>query len=151
MYLRGHGRRTLRLRRPSLKMRSYVTAPSGSVLFVRLLPQYLRVPVLDGLRQMGGGDTLRPVQIGDGPGHPQDAVVAPGGESHAVEGGLQDTLPGVVQAAELPYPGGGHVGVAADLRPGEALRLQGPGGVDPGLDGGGGLRLLPAAHGLELH
>ena len=38
---------------------------------------------------------------------------------------FQNPLPGAVQAAELPHPGGGHVGVAADLCSGEALPLPG--------------------------
>ncbi len=70
-----------------------------TVYMARLSPQEIRIPVLDGLGQVGGGDRLLPLQIRDGPGHPQNAVVAPGGEAHALESGLQNPLPDEAEAA----------------------------------------------------
>lgn len=52
----------------------------------RLAAQILRRAVLQGLGQVLGLDVQGAVQVGDGPGHPADAVIAAGGESHPGEG-----------------------------------------------------------------
>ena len=109
--------------------------------------QILRRPVLEGLGQVLGLDVLRAVQIGDGPGHPADAVVAAGGEAHAGEGPLEDGLAVLVQGAAALQALGLNLGVAPAALP---LSLDGPGLVHPLLDGGGGLGGLPAGELLKL-
>lgn len=52
------------------------------------------------------------------------SVMRPGGEAHPLEGGLHQRIAGVVQAAELPDHGGGHVGVAGDAGAGKAGGLD---------------------------
>lgn len=49
-------------------------------------------PVLDGLRDMFYGDVLRSLQVGDGTGRLQDAVVGTGAESLLLHGALQQPL-----------------------------------------------------------
>ena len=48
----------------------------GRLVFLSL--ENVRVPELDGLGKVFRADGLRPVQVRDGPGHPQDAVVGTG-------------------------------------------------------------------------
>lgn len=48
---------------------------------------------MQSLGQMVGLYGLAVCQVCDGAGHPQDLVVAPGGEAQAVVGGLQQALP----------------------------------------------------------
>ena len=99
---------------------------------------------------MGGGDVPAAVQIGDSAGHPEDTVIAPGGEAHAVEGPLHQPLAGVIQGAEPVQALPGKLGVAeytGFLLPGG---LEGPGPVHPLLHLGGGFRLLPLGQLVEL-
>ena len=49
---------------------------------------------------MGELDGGAAVQVSDGPGHPQDAVIAAGGEPHPVKGPLHQPLALRVQGAE---------------------------------------------------
>ena len=76
------------------------------------MPQIFGRPVLQSLGQVGGPDIPAAVQIGDGAGHPEDTVVAPGGEAHAVESPLHQPLAGLVQNAEPVQALPGELGVA---------------------------------------
>ena len=123
---------------------SYYNPPGG-------LFQQGAAAILDGLGQVGGLDIRAGVQVGDGPGHAENAVVAAAGEAQPVKGPLHEPLSRRVQQAVLPDHGRGHIGIAADAGAGKALLLKLPGGVDPGADLSRGLRLFLAAHGLVLH
>ena len=93
---------------------------------------------------MGGLDLVAGGQIGDGAGHAENAVVAPGGEAHGLEGGLEQRGALVGQAAILPQLGRTHGRVGGDAGGPIPLALAGPGGDDPLPDGRGGLgRTLP--------
>ena len=50
---------------------------------------------------MGRLNGVAAVQIGDGAGYPENAVIAAGGESHAVKGALHEFLTSFVQRAVL--------------------------------------------------
>ena len=79
---------------------------------------------------MAGADLLRAVEVGDGAGHAQDAVVAAGGEAHAVEGAAHQRLSFPAQAAEAAQLLAVHAGVGHGAVVPEALSLDGAGGVD---------------------
>ena len=96
-------------------------------------------------------DALCAVQISDGAGHAENAVVAAAGEAQPLERALHDLLPCRVQLAISADHGGGHIGVAGDGGALEAALLHLAGGVDTLPHRRRGLRLLLAAHGLELH
>ena len=74
-------------------------------------------------------------QVGDGAGHPQQAVVAAGRQGQTVVGQPQHLLGAGRQPADLPHLPGCQLGVAVD-----ALIAQF--GKPPGLDGPGGQDLL---------
>ena len=74
------------------------------------------------------------VQIGDGAGHPADAVIAAGGQPHAGEGAFHHGLTGIVQGAAGFQTLRAELGVA-----GTAPVLHIPGGIHPGFDLSGGL------------
>ena len=106
---------------------------------------------LGSLRPMGGGGMLRPLQVRDGPGHPEDPVVAAGGEAHALEGPPQELFPRLVQGAVSAHQGRGKLGVAERAVLSIAPALPPPGLVHPLLHRRGGLRALPAAQGVKVH
>jgi hypothetical protein len=56
---------------------------------------------------MLGGDRLGGIEIGDGAGDFEDAVVRAGAQSHAADGHLKRALAGVIQGTELPAPPNG--------------------------------------------
>ncbi len=60
-------------------------------------------------------DLCAAVEVGDGAGDLQDAVVGAGGEAQTVHGVLQDLLPGWRDGAILPYHSTRHLGVAEDV------------------------------------
>ena len=68
----------------------------------KLRSEVLRRTVLQGLGEVLGRDIRRAVQVGDGAGHPQDAVVSPGGEAQPVVGPPDQLLAGLVQLAVVP-------------------------------------------------
>ena len=80
-------------------------------------------------------DALAALQVGDGAGHTQYAVVAAGRQAQALKGTLHELFAGGVQRTVLADHGGGHVSVAGHLRPRKALFLHLAGGVDPFPDG----------------
>ena len=96
-------------------------------------------------------DMLRTVQIRNGPGHPQYPVVAPGGETHPLKGGLHQRVAPGIQLAEPAHHRGRHLGVAGDTGALKPLGLNGAGGVHPFLDLSGGFRLRLSPHGLVFH
>ena len=55
--------------------------------------------VLDGLADVLGLDGVVPGEIGDGPGHLEDAVVGAGGEVEFAGGELEEFRAGAVQVA----------------------------------------------------
>lgn len=102
---------------------------------------------MQGLGQVVGLDGLAAVQVGNGAGHPADAVVAPGGEPHAVKGPLHNALAGLVQLAEFLQ---GAL-VQGPVAPGAAPSvLDAAGLVHPLLDFGGGFPLVPAGELVKL-
>ena len=109
-------------------------------------PQIGRGTVLQGLGQVLGLDFFAFIQVGNGAGHPADAVIAAGGEAHALKGAPHDLLAGVVQSTALLQLGLGQVGVA-----GAAAVLDGAGLVHPRLDGGGGFSRSAAGELVKLH
>ena len=108
------------------------------------------VAVLDGLGEVSGGDVFLAVQVCDGACDAKYAVMAAGSEAHAFKGGTEDFFTGGVQFAEAANHSGQHVGVTAGLGAGEAVGLDGAGGVHAGFDSGGRLWGFTAAHGLEF-
>ena len=119
----------------------------------RLAAQILRRAVLQGLGQVLGLDVRGAVQVGDGPGHPADAVIAAGGEPHPGKGPPHDLLAGVVQGAEPLQGGRVHLGAAPAALP---AVLDRPGPIHPLLHRGGGLSRLPLGQllkvqGVHLH
>ena len=88
------------------------------------------------------------VQVSDGPGHPQDAVIAAGGEPHPVKGPLHQPLALRVQGAEPVQLLLAHPGVAGGVPIAPTLDVPGP--VHPALDDGGGLRRGAAGQLTEL-
>lgn len=99
---------------------------------------------------MVGLEGLAAVQVGDGPGHPEDAVIAPGGEAHVLVGPLHKGLALPVQGAVLPQLGLAHGGVAQGPLRAVALGLDGPGLGHPGSDGGRGLPGAAVGQSLKL-
>lgn len=61
-------------------------------------------------------DTLAAIQVGNGPCHPQNTVIAPGGKAHPLEGPLHQPLAVLVQSAEAPQLLLPQLGVAGDAR-----------------------------------
>lgn len=88
--------------------------------------------IVDGLEEVGGGDTVRLGEVGDRAGDAEDAVVGPGGEAQFFHRLLEEValrpLEGAV-FAELPPA---EQRIAATGPPAEPLSLSGPGGFDPG-------------------
>ena len=80
---------------------------------------------------MGDLDVDLTLQVGDGPGHPQDAVIAPGGKAHAVKGPLHEGCAGLVQSAVVLERPWSHVGIAVGAVGTKAGGLDGPGGIHP--------------------
>ena len=105
---------------------------------------------MDGLGQMVGQDGGRPVQIGDGAGHPQNAVIAAGGESHVLVGPFHKGLSLWVQGAPAAQGLLAHGGVAGGAIGAEAGALPGAGLGDPGADGGGGFPGAAVGKGFKL-
>ena len=100
---------------------------------------------------MGGGDGLAALKVGDGAGHPQNAVVAAAGETEAVKGVLHQLFAGCIQRAVLSDHRRCHIGIAADRRAFKAALLNLAGGIDSCADGGGGFRRFAAAHRFIVH
>ena len=99
---------------------------------------------------MLGAEGHAALQVGDGPGHPEDAVIAPGGEAHVLVSPLHKGLALPVQGAVLPQLGLAHGGVAQGPLRAVALGLDGPGLGHPGPDGGRGLPGAAVGQSLKL-
>lgn len=80
-------------------------------------------------------DRFRPLQVGYGAGHLEDAGVGAGREAELFRHHLQQPVPAGVRLAELPDLAGPHVGVAVHLGPLEALELDFPRLFDPSGNG----------------
>lgn len=107
--------------------------------------------VLNGLGDVLRADAGLAVEVGDGAGELDDAVVGAGGEAEALHGHFEQFGAGVVEDAEFLEEGRGHLGVAVDAGVGgEPLVLDGPGGDDAGLDGGAGLAVGGGGEFVEL-
>ena len=83
-------------------------------------PFFLESPVkrtiVDRFKNMVGGDLLRSVQIGDGAGHPQNAVVGPRTQTELVDRMTQMRFRLRLDGAEAGKIRRFHPGVAADSR-----------------------------------
>ena len=112
----------------------------------------VQTPVLDGLADVFRPDSLRALQVGDGAGDLQDAVVRPGAEAQLVDGGLQQLPARVVHLAKLPDILALHVSIGEHLPVlAEPRQLLFPGGLHPFPDPDGGLPLPVAGQFGELH
>ncbi len=74
-------------------------------------------------------EMLGAVQVGDGAGHAEDAVVGAGGEAEAFHGGVEKFLAGFVEDAELAELPAGHAAIEAGAVGAEAVALAGAGGL----------------------
>ena len=100
--------------------------------------------VLDGFGEVLGGDGGGFIEVGDGAGNFEDAVVGAGGEAHASDGHFEGALAGIVESADFADIAGGHAGVVES-----AGALYGAGLLDAGADFGGRLGGGIAAQFLE--
>ena len=100
----------------------------------------VEVAVGDGFHDVVVEDVGAGLEVGDGAGDFEDAVVGPGTHVHAFHGVAQLLQAGGVGLGVLVEQGRGHLGVAVDA--GfvlEATLLQHPGGDDALADGSRGL------------
>jgi hypothetical protein len=67
--------------------------------------------VLDGFGEVLGSDGGGLIEVGDGAGDFEDAVVGAGGEAHAADGHFEGALAGIVESADFADVAGGHAGV----------------------------------------
>ncbi len=74
----------------------------------------VEAPVLDSFCQMFGRDGLALVQISDGAGHFQDAVVGACRQAQPLHGVPEQFLTGFSHPADLPGEFGGHMGIAVN-------------------------------------
>ena len=100
-------------------------------------------PVLDRLGDVVGADAVNALQVRDGAGNAEDAVIAAGRELHGVESGAQERVSLFIRGSEGAKLPALHAGVAHGAV-GEALPLFFPRGVDPLADGGRSLRRCAA-------
>ena len=92
-------------------------------------------------------------QVGDGAGHPQQAVVAAGRQGQTVVGQPQHLLGAGRQPADLPHLPGRQLGVAVDAliaQFGKPPGLDGPGGQDLLAQLGAGHRSMRSSSGPEM-
>ena len=64
------------------------------------------------------------LQVGDGAGNFQDAVVGAGGKAELVNGGFEQVVRGVVDAAVFSYVAAAHLGIAVYFRAFEPVGLH---------------------------
>ena len=108
-----------------------------------LRPQIaIQRPVLNGLVEVGGFDGIGSLQVGDGAGDLQDAVVGAGAKSEFLHRHFQHVLAILVQGAVGADQTRVHPGVAGDLAAGEPLLLDCAGVFDPAADDLGGFPRL---------
>src|ERR1035438_7382189 len=67
--------------------------------------------VLDSFGEVLGGDGGGFVEIGDGAGDFEDAVMGAGGEAHTADGHFEGALAGIVESADFADIAGWHAGV----------------------------------------
>src|SRR5438128_816160 len=78
------------------------------------LPQLpIQAPISNRLRHMPLLQVLRTVQVGDGAGHAQDAVVGAGAKAQAFHGSAEEGLARLIQDAELAELAAAHAAVEA--------------------------------------
>ena len=111
----------------------------------------VQTPVLYRLGDVILPDAVASRQVGDGPGHFEDAGVGAGGEAEPVGGEFQHPVAGGVRLAELPDEAGGHVGVAVDFRPPEPFPLDLPRLFHPFPDRRGAFPLAPVGQFAVFH
>ena len=96
--------------------------------------------VRDGFADVAGEDVGAGMEVGDGAGYAEDAVVGAGRHVVAVHGGAEKAHGIVIEGTVLAQHLTGHLGVAVDAGDVfEAFGLDGAGGDDTLADGGGGL------------
>ena len=59
----------------------------------------IQTAILDGFGEVLGGDGGGMIEVGDGAGDLEDAVVGAGGEAHAADGHFEGAFAGVVESA----------------------------------------------------
>ena len=112
----------------------------------------VEVAVADGFGQVGRPDVGAAVEVGNGAGHAEDAVVGAGREVEALHGRVQALLAGVVHDGMFADEGARHLCVAVDARVGSvALGLNLPCPYHPFADGSARLFGLVVGHFLERY
>lgn len=92
----------------------------------------IEAAVLDGLGDVVGLDSVGGFEVGDGAADFEQAVESTGGEAEALEGGIQETLGGAVEAAVVAELQGAHIGVdPRTMKLGKARFLMFAGGEHP--------------------
>ena len=103
----------------------------------------IQIPEIDGLAEVADFDVRAAVEVGDGAGHLQDAVVGAGGESETVHRLLQKLLPRLVDAAIFAHHPAAHLRIGEQPRVSrEPLLLDLPRRHDPLADLSTSLRRL---------
>lgn len=97
----------------------------------------VQAAVLYGLRHMGAAYLFLSVQVGNGAGDFENAVIGAGGKAHGVKGAAQQGGGGLRHGAKTADQGSGKGGIAVDAEAVVALLLELSGPVHPGADGGG--------------
>ena len=110
---------------------------SRGIFFIseRQIDLFLRT-VLQSLEQRILVEEALAGEVGNGAGHPEDAVVGAGREAQRLVGGPQELFSGGGHPADAPYLPGGELGVAAHI-------LVAGSRVPLGLDGPGSKDLFP--------
>ena len=103
----------------------------------------VQTPILDRLGKVLFADMLASLQIGDSPGHLEDAGEGAGGEAEPVGDQFQHPVAGGIQFAVLPEMAGVHLCVAVDLGPLETVDLYVSGTFHPSGDFSGAFGLGP--------
>jgi hypothetical protein len=90
---------------------------------------------LDRFRHVLDGKRCVCLQVGDGAGNFQDAVVGAGGKAEFVDGGFEQIVRGVVDAAVFFYVAAAYLGIAVYFCSFKPFGLHAAGGGDPLLYG----------------
>lgn len=83
---------------------------------------------------MGGGDVVSTLEVGDGAGEFDEAVVGAGGETHGGDGLTKQVFAGLIEGAELAEEGAIHLGIGENSFSFEASPLDLAGALDASAD-----------------
>ncbi len=91
-------------------------------------------PVLHRFGEVGGGDVVSALEVGDGAGEFDEAIVGAGGETHGRDGLPQKVFAGLVEGAELAEEGAIHLGIGENTLSFKTFPLDIAGALDAGAD-----------------